>query len=1842
MFPLGARSVRVFVVGKGESPLAQFTRRTDGDDHQLDVEVGSPAAVRDDGFGDSSVDCLVVDGSLFNDGGVDLVGHARETAPDLSVLLLVDGEYADVVPAALAAGATDTLPRSILRDDPELLADRITAIVERDLAHDGFRDVYEDAAGTVSIHDPETGRMLDANRTLCDLLGRDREALRSLTIGDITADLPGYDQERATTIVGNVSAQDRPIEIEWPLESADGTVRWVDARFSPVTIGGREFVLSAATEITEQRRQEHEYEQIFDAVNDVISVHDPWAEALLDVNQTLCDLTGYSHEALLEMDLDGFSATEKGFTGDRAYEIQQRVAATGEPETVEWQIETAAGDRRRLESVLSPATIAGEDRVLALSRDVTQRRQLERTYRELFEGVSDALVVHDPDSGEIVDVNERYCDLTKYDREELVGSNVRLIVPDDAAYTFDEALTRIEKAREEGPQLFEFKGQRKDGDTFMGEIHLSTVEIRGAERVLASVRDVTDRKRRERAIHELQAATERMQDAESADAVAETAVEAAAEALDLPVAACWFHDPDGERLDLVAATDAVEDREGLSPLTADRYEYEAFRDGDGLQYPPEKADPDNPLETDMLLPLANHGLIAAGSPAQSAYDQVTLDVARTLAEQTATALDRIEREREVRESERRLRIIAERIDQVIFLAEPDFSEAFYVNDAYEDVWGRPVEELLDAPRGFIDYIDGRDREAFEADFERMLDDFEAGDPEDSYEFEYRIRRPDGEVRWVRATGYPVKDDGDDLRFVGIVEDVTERRELEQTYRSVFENVSDGLVVHDPETGKIDDVNDRFCEMNGYNREELLGETVDLVTGPDHAYEDVMDRIARARERDSQLFEWQNQRRDGETFPVEVHLSVVEIRGVERVLASVRDITERKRREREYEQIFNSVQDAIIVMDQETLDILDANEAYLDMVGYEDLETVQERGVEGLSATTEGYTFEEGLEVHRQVAETGEPALVEWQAETKEGERRELEIKVAPAVIGGEEVNVAIHRDVTERKRREREFEQIFHGVKDIINVYDPETAELVEVNDTMCELTGYDRETILEGGLDAVSAVDEGYTAERGSELIEGVMESGESRELEWRLETADGDRRWLEVKATPATINGEDRVLTISRDVTERERSERRLRAILDRIDEAIFLARAHEITQGSQDPDYVSAGYADIWGQPLDGIRDRYENGFFGTVHPDDESDYRAFVNGIVDDIDRGAAADRYSTEYRIETPEGAVRWVQSDYYPVEWESGQPRIVIVSRDVTERKDRERRLVSFEAATDDLATVDAPEEAAKTAVNAATNTLDLSAVGVFLYEEDEGVLKPEGRSDALPDTIGDRAVGPDDGSLWDAFATGNVVSADEMEFRVPAVDEDTTSDSNEVLEDWRLIPLGNHGVLFVGSADSSLDPDTIQSAHVLGATLEAALNHLRGQQRLASREAELRTETERAERLDRIARLTQQVEAAITEGSAPSEVERAVCERLADTDPYEVAWIGGVEVGTDRIVPQTVIGESSRYVGAMDLLTSDEAADRHPAVEAWQTDGVQVASSLVGAGPAGEWRQHVLSRGYQSIIGIPLTYDGITHGVLTIAADSPNAFGDRARSVLEQLGTSIGHALAGIKRRQALESDETVELEFTGSGTALQFAQAASEAGCAVRHERTVHREDGDVSVYYLFDGELPDDLTDVSEDLFPGQVNIVRDGADSVLVEVVTDAWFGSPLAEFGAVLRRAEATPGGTTVVVELPVRSDVRSFTERLQELAPSLELEAKRQHQGSERTTEELRNRIEERLTDRQHEVLRTAFAAGYFEWPRENDGSEVANRLDITQPTFNKHLRMAERKTFGALLGSET
>jgi diguanylate cyclase (GGDEF)-like protein/PAS domain S-box-containing protein len=124
----------------------------------------------------------------------------------------------------------------------------------------------------------------------------------------------------------------------------------------------------------------------------------------------------------------------------------------------------------------------------------------------------------------------------------------------------------------------------------------------------------------------------------------------------------------------------------------------------------------------------------------------------------------------LRESELRFRQVTENIREVFFLIDTEMTRMFYVSPGYEDLWGRSCESLYADSRSFMDAIHVDDRE-------RAIRSFAPHGTAIPFDVEYRIVRPDSTVRWIRARGYPIKDqDGYTYRFAGIAEDITERKE----------------------------------------------------------------------------------------------------------------------------------------------------------------------------------------------------------------------------------------------------------------------------------------------------------------------------------------------------------------------------------------------------------------------------------------------------------------------------------------------------------------------------------------------------------------------------------------------------------------------------------------------------------------------------------------------------------------------------------------------------------------------------------------------------------------------------------------------------------------------------------------------------------------------------------------------------------------------------------------------------------------------------------------------------------------------------------------------------------
>jgi len=140
----------------------------------------------------------------------------------------------------------------------------------------------------------------------------------------------------------------------------------------------------------------------------------------------------------------------------------------------------------------------------------------------------------------------------------------------------------------------------------------------------------------------------------------------------------------------------------------------------------------------------------------------------------------------IQESEERFRQIAENIPEVFFVMETAPVNVTYVSPAYEEIWGRPREELYSRASAWVDSVQPEDRPRVIANFENQIHS-------DSTQIEYRIIRPDGSVRWISNRTFAVRDTGGRIhRVVGLVEDITVRHHEEAALRAAHEKLRQAL------------------------------------------------------------------------------------------------------------------------------------------------------------------------------------------------------------------------------------------------------------------------------------------------------------------------------------------------------------------------------------------------------------------------------------------------------------------------------------------------------------------------------------------------------------------------------------------------------------------------------------------------------------------------------------------------------------------------------------------------------------------------------------------------------------------------------------------------------------------------------------------------------------------------------------------------------------------------------------------------------------------------------------------------------------------------------------------
>lgn len=256
-----------------------------------------------------------------------------------------------------------------------------------------------------------------------------------------------------------------------------------------------------------------------------------------------------------------------------------------------------------------------------------------------------------------------------------------------------------------------------------------------------------------------------------------------------------------------------------------------------------------------------------------------------------------EESKRLRESESKLRAVFE--NTAVGLAILDMEGRLVESNlAFREMLGYAEEELRGVSLSSLSR--GEDGGIVPSELERT--------GRDHHRMERRFVRRDGEVLWASVTvSLPRDPDGDSWSAVAAMEDITERKAIEESleesehrFRQLFENSVDALFVHD-DRGRIQDCNAEACRSLGYTREELLELSVrDFVV-------DVIPEEESARGEDTPwrrailgrpgeivgFHENWHRRKDGSTFPVEVALSAMDYKGQRMIFASARDVTDRR-------------------------------------------------------------------------------------------------------------------------------------------------------------------------------------------------------------------------------------------------------------------------------------------------------------------------------------------------------------------------------------------------------------------------------------------------------------------------------------------------------------------------------------------------------------------------------------------------------------------------------------------------------------------------------------------------------------------------------------------------------------------------------------------------------------------------------------------------------------------------------------------------------------------------------------------------------------------------------------
>ncbi len=560
--------------------------------------------------------------------------------------------------------------------------------------------------------------------------------------------------------------------------------------------------------LPESQTSDDLFNAIFDSVNDAILFHDPETGAILNVNQGMCGMFGYTRN-------EAFNLSPAALiTVATVPEKQNIVDLLRKTKDAAFQSFKGHGRHKNgrsfpVEVHVRRARLGGEDRALVTVRDVGALERAEETlrrsenrYRGLFEVLPDGFASVEMD-GRIIETNPALQKMTGYTGEELLGISYHEITP--AKWRPLEARIISEQARVRGySDIYEKEFIRKDGTLFPAETRVSFFrdEEGNPMEMRLFIKDISARKEAERTLQESEAKF-RLLFEKSGDPI-------------LLLDENTFVDCNEAAVKLMNCSD----KRGIIGLRPSHISPERQPDG-RLSSEEEERHVKVALENGV-----NHfEWVHRTLGGEEFWVDVSLTKIPIRGKQIMYTVWRDIRERKraeesLRQAEQKYRTIYENSVEGIFQTLPE-GRYLSANTSLARILGyESPEEMIDliTDIGIEQYVNPEDRK-------RLLALFDTRNFDEGFDTEFYNKR--GARVWISINGRAIKDtDGKTLYYEGTVHDITDRKRAEdqlhkerETFYSILHNAPYGIFLHDP-SGRCLFLNSEALSITGYEMEDI--------------------------------------------------------------------------------------------------------------------------------------------------------------------------------------------------------------------------------------------------------------------------------------------------------------------------------------------------------------------------------------------------------------------------------------------------------------------------------------------------------------------------------------------------------------------------------------------------------------------------------------------------------------------------------------------------------------------------------------------------------------------------------------------------------------------------------------------------------------------------------------------------------------------------------------------------------------------------------------------------------------------------------------------------------------